>query len=240
MIPLLITSVVQTYATNSNLLKDERKRLMQTREAVFKIVDQKIFTHIVIADGSNFQIFDREEILSFARKGLIIEQICFQQNQDEVRVGGKSQGELQIIYYAIQNSKLIAEFGGFHKISGRYSVKNLSSIVSATQSDNNVFYFDNPPALRLGGRFVATIFYKVQTDFFLTHFDGASSECGYRLDGFLESIFYRRLVELQRWRCFAPFPLYEGVSGTTGKPLVNRHYWIRNVVSRLGGLCYAY
>ena len=238
--PLLITTVVQTYATESNLLKDERKRLMQAREAVFKIVDQKMFTHIVIADGSNSKIFEKKEILNFARKGLIIEQICFQQNQDEVRVGGKSQGELQIIYYAIQNSKLIADFGAFHKISGRYNIKNLSSIVEAIRANNNVFYFDNLPALRLGGRFVATIFYKVQTDFFLKHFDDASSECGYHQDGFLESIFYRRLVKLQRRRCFAPFPYYEGVSGTTGKALVNRHYWIRNVMSRFGGLCYAY
>jgi hypothetical protein len=213
---------------------------MQAREAIFKIVDQKIFTHIVIADGSNHQIFDKQEIINFAQNGLVIEQICFQQNQNEVRVGGKSQGELQIIYYAIQNSKLIADFGAFHKISGRYNIKNLGSIVGATRSKNNVFYFDNPPALRLGGRFVATIFYKVQTDFFLKHFDSASSECGYHQDGFLESIFYRRLVKLQRRRCFAPFPYYEGVSGTTGKQLVNRHFWIRNVMSRLGGLCYAY
>lgn len=240
MSPLLITSVVKTYATESNILKNKRQRLKQTKGAVFKIANQKLFSDIVIVDGSNTKIFTDDEINQFSSIGVTIEQIYFQQNAEDVRVGGKSQGELQIMYHAIQNSKLIKESGGFYKISGRYSIKNLKAIVRSIDRFDNVFYFDNPPSIGLGGRFVATIFYKAQNDFFLKHFGDASADCGYHTDGFLEAIFYRRLVKLKKRRCFPPFPHYEGVSGTTGKDLVNRRFFVRNLMSRLGGLCYAY
>jgi hypothetical protein len=240
MSPLLITSVVKTYATDSNLLKDEEQRLEQTRDAIFNIVKKQLFSEIVIVDGSNTKIFNDDEIKKFISNGVIVEQICFQQIAEDVRVGGKSQGELQIIYHAIENSNLINLSGGFFKISGRYSIKNISCILRSIGAHDNVFYFDNPPSIGLGGRFVATIFYKTQNDFFLKHFGDASAECGYHKDGFLEAIFYRRLVKLKKNRCFVPFPRYEGVSGTTGKPLVNRYYLVRNLISRIGGLCYVY
>lgn len=240
MSPLLITSVVKTYATDSNLLKNERKRLEQTKNAVFKIANAKLFSEIVIVDGSNTEIFTNNEIRQFASNGLNVEQIYFQQSAEDVRAGGKSQGELQIMYHAIENSKLIKASGGFYKISGRYSIKNIAAILRSIEPLDNVFYFDNPPSIGLGGRFVATIFYKARNDFFLKYFGDASADCGYHKDGFLEAIFYRRLVNLKKRRCFVPFPYYEGVSGTTGVPLVNRHYLVRNLISRVGGLCYAY
>ena len=204
------------------------------------IVKKQLFSEIVIVDGSNTKIFNDDEIKKFILNGVNVEQIWFQQIAEEVRAGGKSQGELQIIYYAIENSNLINLSGGFFKISGRYSIKNISSILRSIGAHDNVFYYDNPPSINLGGRFVSTIFYKTQNDFFLKHFGDASAECGYHKDGLLEAIFYRRLVNLKKNRCFVPFPCYEGVAGTTGKALVNRYYLARNLISRIGGLCYAY
>jgi hypothetical protein len=238
--PLLITSSIQTSAEKSNTLTNRGARAEQTVAALNQIVERRIFKDIVIADGSNCDLLSSDELADIRKRGVTIEQISFQQDSDDVRKFGKSHGELQIIRHAMKTSSSIRQFGGFYKLSGRYGISNLDRIVMQFEKGDNLFYFDNPPFLPLGGRFVSTIFYKSSLDFFERHFVGAELECSYEQDGYLEAIFYRRLVNLNRKRERVPFPYYEGISGTTGKPLVNRRFVIRDFASRLGLLCFSF
>nr|WP_314898203.1 hypothetical protein [uncultured Flavobacterium sp.] len=239
-VPLLISSVLITSATESNSLTSYKERFEQTLNAIQKIIEFEIFEKIVIVDGSNSKIFNDEEIKYFLRRGVVIEQIAFQQNTEVVKKYGKSFGEVGIINYGILNSRLIKEASSFYKISGRYNIKNFKSLVKVIDRYENVFFFDNPPFLNKGREFVSTIFYKTSLSFYNDNLKDSYSECDYSVRGYLESVYYRRLKNKNKSSLRIQFPLYDAISGTTGKKSVTRFIFLRKIVSRLGVLCYYY
>ena len=64
----------------------------------------------MIVDGSNKKLLSQDEISQYAKRGVVIEQICFQQDIESVVRYGKSNGEVQIVNFAIDNSKIICLF----------------------------------------------------------------------------------------------------------------------------------
>ena len=107
--PLLITSVLSAYATSSNKIFSFDLRRQQTFNALESIVMLNIFKWIVIVDGSNKKLLSQDEISQYAKRGVVIEQICFQQDIESVVRYGKSNGEVQIVNFAI-DKELINEF----------------------------------------------------------------------------------------------------------------------------------
>jgi hypothetical protein len=226
----LITSAIKPNAVDDTNLVDHIERLNQTRDAILEMIHDKTFDRIVIADGSNTTPFTAVEV----------EQVVFEQDREAVRIRGKSFGELQIMDYALSHSNLIRESGYFYKLSGRYTISNIKVIIDKIQKYQNVFFFNSPPFVPGVGRFASTILYKCSVDFFREVFDGAQDECSYEVEGYLEAVFFRRLVALRRKRRFVAFPWYNAVSGTTGRKAINRRYVIRDVASRFGLLCWSY
>jgi hypothetical protein len=236
----LITSAVKPNAVDDTNLVDHVARLKQTRDAIYDLVKHSVFNKIVVVDGTNTPIFSTAEIAQiYNAHSIEIEQIAFLQNANEVRIKGKSFGELEIVNHAIINSRLIIDMGYFYKLSGRYTISNINEIVYRIGRKRNVFFFDNPPLFPIAGQFVSTIFYKSDVNFFLDVFKGAESECSYDVDGYLEAVFFRRLVKRRKFRCYVPFPWYNAVSGTTGREAVNRHYRKRKMAALLGVLCWS-
>lgn len=241
MSPVLITSAVKPASNADTGLTLESDRHSQCRDAVIFLLEKRQFGHYVICDGSDVEIFTPAEIVTLSKKYSVeIEQLKFQQDRERVRLQGKSYGELEIVFYALKHAELIKRYGSFTKISGRYSITNLPQIMAKLGRLNNFFYFDNPVRFNFGKRYVCTIIYRSEVDFFLENFRDSMIESSYAKEGILESIFYRRLAGLKKTSLRVPFPYYTGISGVTGKTIVNSRYFIRSILSRLGILCHTF
>jgi hypothetical protein len=238
--PLLITSVLSTYAENSNKHKSFDSRKHETISAINKIVSLGIFNKIVIVDGSNNIILNQIEVEYYKSKLILIEQLSFQQNKFDVSKFGKSYGEIEIVNFAVENSKIINSSNGFYKISGRYFIKNLNKIISKIDRYENVFFLDNPLFINKNREYVATIFYKVTNEFYTKNLSQLMYKCNSSKKGFLEHIYYNALHKFRRNSILVGFPFYDAISGTTGKKAVNRFFIFRNLLSELGYLCFQY
>ncbi len=236
--PLFFPNVSKAYTKNHNLLIDERLRIEECKKSLINIISYNVFSSIILVDGSDTKIFDDFELNNFKKRGIEIEQLVFQQNISEVERYGKSQGEMQITNFMIDNSLLINKYGGFCKLSPRYSIDNFSQIFPKINHFSNVFFFYQPIWVFKKNKFVATTFYKCSVDFYKAHLYNGIRECNNCKDGFLESVFYRRLFKLKKRSIYVDFLFHSGISGTTGKPMVNNHFKIRNLFSRLGFLCF--
>ena len=239
-IPLLITSSLLSYAAKSSKLVSYNERAFQTVDALNKIINFNIFTKIVIVDGSNFKIFTDTEIDLFKESGTTIEQISFQQNIDDVREFGKSFGEVQIVNFAVLNSILIKESNNFFKISGRYSIENLDKIVPKLLKTTNVFFYETPLFLNKNREFISTIFYKTSVPFYNKYLKTAYDECNYSVSGYLESVYYRRLNGVKKTSLKVQFPIFDAISGTTGKKSKTNYLVFRKVLCKIGCLCFSF
>jgi len=238
--PLLITSALKTYAKSLNNHKSFESRKHETLSALSKITSTGIFSKIVIVDGSDNIILNKEELEYYKSKKISIEQLCFQQNKSNVAKFGKSYGEMEIVNFALVNSRIINASNGFYKISGRYFIKNLKKIIYEIDSFDNVFFLDNPLFINKNREFVSTIFYKVNKEFYSNNLSSLISKCNVGKDGFLEHIYYKAINDFRHNPIFVEFPLYDAISGTTGKKAVNRFYILRNLLSKSGILCFQY
>lgn len=238
--PLLITSVLNAYATSSNMIFSFDLRKLQTLNALESIVELNIFKWIVIVDGSNNKLLSQDDISQYAKRGVIIEQICFQQDIESVIKYGKSNGEVQIVNFAIDNSKIINEFQEFYKISGRYIIRNIRKIITQIDCYENVFYFDNPFFYNRDKQFVTTYFYKTSLNFYKTYLYNLQNETSVEKDGYLESVYFRAIEKRREKSIKSDFPFVLAISGTTGKIAINRWYILRNIFSRTGFLSYSF
>lgn len=243
--PLFLPSVVKTYGKDTNiatpsLLIDSKIRLAETRKALFEMVEKRYFDQIVIVDGSNTEILTKKEISEFAQKGVIIEQLLFQQNTLNVSEFGKSNGEMQIINYTVTNSVLIKKAGGFTKITPRYVLNNIDKIMPNICNEKNIFYFYEPSIIPNKNKFVCTIFFKSSLEFYKKYLENSILECEKETHGILESIFYRKLSKIKTKRIFVEFPHFKGIASTTGNNIKNRYFFARNISSKSGLLCYSF
>lgn len=238
--PLFLPNVTKTYTDLANVLKDNDVRLAEARKALFYIIEKRYFDKIIIVDGSNQEVLSEKEIEDYGNSGIIIEQLIFQQNTEKVKSYGKSHGEMQITNYMIANSILVKEAGGFTKISPRYLIDNIDVIIPIIYNKVNVFFFYHPPIIRALKTYVCTIFYKTSLEFYKNNLEDSINDCNETESGFLESIFYRRLVNLKKISVFVSFPCFSGVAGTTGKSIYNGYFKIRNVLSKVGYMCYSF
>lgn len=243
--PLFLPNVTNTYGKDTNvnapnMLTDSRLRLKEARRALFSVLEKKYFEQIVIVDGSNTEILTKKEIDAYALKGIIIEQLLFQQNTFDVAEFGKSNGEMQITNYMVSNSILVKKAKGFTKITPRYFLDNIDEIIPKIYNKKNIFYLYEPSIIPNKNKFVCTIFYKTSVDFYKKYLAESIHECQKNPHGMLEAIFYRKLSKIKKTSVYTEFPHFSGLAGTTGKNIKNRYYFARNIFSKLGLLCYSF
>jgi hypothetical protein len=238
--PLFIPISVKTYTNSSNLLTNEKIRLEEARKAFSNIVREKYFRKIVIVTSDNTNFLERKEIKRLSQKGIQIEQLRFQQNKKQVSKNGKSNGEVQITNFMVKNSKFVKFYGGFYKLSGRYNIKNLGLILEKIKNQENVFFYYHPFPIRKIKASCCTIFYKCSLKFYLKYLYNAIQECSTEKNGFLEYVFFRKIHRLNTKKIKVNFPFFEGIAGTTAKPIENRYFTIRNILSRVGLICFSF
>lgn len=237
---LVITSAVNvsTYKQTKLINMQDRKNL--TKEAINYILEQKIVSKILLVDGTNELIFSKQEIVEIENKGVIIEQLAFQQNSNDVRRYGKSNGELQIMNFAVEYSDLLKSNSTFFKLSARYKIVNIKQIMQKLEGVDNVFFFDNLSFIPKKYKYTSTIFYKTTVEFYQENFSEALYRCSNEPEGYLESVYYNILAGRKKRSMYVQFPYYEGIAGTTASAIKNRRYIIKNLLSQVGLLSFRF
>lgn len=238
--PLFLPSVIKTFATYHNKHINDEDRLRESREALLLLIKKKYFKEIVIVDGSNNKIFSDLEIEEFTNDGIIIEQLMFVQNREQVEKYGKGHGEMQITNYMVEHSQLVNKAGGFVKLTPRYFFDNIEWILPLIQYEENVFFYYYPCPVRMIKKFVMTIFYKTSLAFYKKNLRNVMHRHSKDTSGLLESIFYYQLRGLPKKRIKVTYPYFSGVSGTTGKNIRNQYVLMRTICSKLGLMVYSF
>lgn len=236
--PLFLPNMTRTVATFHNNHNNENVRLKESREALFEIIKKGFFRKIIIVDGSNNPILSREEISYYLEREIEIEQLLFEQDSDLVEQFGKGHGEMQITNYMVENSKLVNEYGGFVKLTPRYYFDNMKDVFPKINDFQNVFFYYYPEPVRKIKPFLVSIFYKTSLEFYNNHLKNSLEEHSKEIDGYMESVMYKRVNQLNKRKINSPFPHFSGTQGTTGKPIKNQYFFLRNICSKLGLMAY--
>lgn len=98
--------------------------------------------NIVVADATESNLFDINEINELIQLGIVVEQLPYKQDDEMVIKKGKGYGEGMLLNYALQESKLIQENQSFFKSTGKIFVRNFNILVNMILSNNinNIFW----------------------------------------------------------------------------------------------------
>lgn len=215
-IPILLTTAVHVSA-GKTALTDAALR----EEAIISSLRQwaklRCVTKIVICDGSNFDFTSATDELVLSRPGLDIECLSFQNDAEAVGRYGKGYGEGQIISYAMENSRILANAPAFAKCTGKLWVANFEACAKR---------FDGRASFLLSGRrrvsYVDTRFYIVSRTFFreklAQRYVAVRDNEGYYLEhAYAEALVGETSDKVTIW----PAPIIEGLSGSSGKAYAN-------------------
>ena len=215
---ILLTSAVKVAPGADALHRNETRRLAETRLALLAIVAQRLYGQLVICDGSDTTIFTPEEIQTLSRQYQIqLEHLQFQQNTDLIAPFTKGIGEIEIVEYALRNSRLIRTHTSITKLSGRWNVRNMLQICKATRERSSFFYTFYPRGLMLRP-YVHTALYKVTASALWRILEVARSDLMKERKP-LEAAFYAALKNWNKEWIPVPYPDYEAFSGTRAVPI---------------------
>jgi len=184
---------------------------MDTKESLRKWLD---FTdlNIVLADNSGYdmsflsdiqnEFSDRLEILSW-------------QDNDYDRNLGKGYGELEIMKYFIKNSKKIIGQTHFIKVTGRYFIKNINSILS----DLDIEEFDLAIHHNIEKNITHTIFFSMSIDLFKEKIGKEPNPVNDSSGFYFEHYFNGILHNYTKTKKIIDHLEIDGISGTFNIPL---------------------
>lgn len=212
-------------------------RLKDTRDSFIELLNYKIFKKIILADSSNVEIFNVNEIIQLEEKYEIkIEQQIYHLDDVYDKNGGiKSSSELVNLAMVLNNTSLLTSEDSFYKITPRYNIENLIQIIEISSEHPN-FYFDFHFILfsKLK-RIVVTSLFKEKVSF-IKKLD--IEKCLNFLDEnngvYIEHLFYELRIKYKRKYLSCPFPVINTIAGTTGKKSKMNYFKIRNIASIIG------
>lgn len=242
-IPILLTSSVIVHDKAVSLKnKEERIRLAMQSVKEWLKIDPRL--SIVLCDGSSF---DFSELVSKQFPDARIECLPFENNQTMVERFGRGYGEGEIVRYALQHSKFIAQAGCFAKCSSKLWVENFLTCAKSWNGRAlfkgvflNIFSLFNSCEFS----YIDTRFYIISTDFYRQFFENAHAKIGKKKGFGLENSFHSIITEQHIKRSLLRVsPVICGVGGGTGYYYNNsfarrlkesfRLYWVqRNPVFR--------
>ncbi len=164
---------------------------------------------VVFVENSDF---NSERIQNLSRKSPYFEYITF---LSEVSHLGKAKGEFEIINYALTNSKLLSEVDYVIKITGRYIISNIDSLLLPTNAITKDVYIN--PTRNL--KWADTRLMMMKKSFYFSYFlPMAIRNFDENNKVFMENIFMKSLLkylldggELNLWPAY---PAYQGIDGT--------------------------
>jgi hypothetical protein len=124
-IPVLLTSSVIAHDTGVALSDtNERTRLAMESIAQWLKIDASL--HLVLCDGSNF---DFSDLVKTAFPAAHIECLHFENPQSLVKLHGRGYGEGEIVRYAVNHSRYIAQADCFAKCTSKLWVENYTQCI---------------------------------------------------------------------------------------------------------------
>lgn len=230
-IPVLLTSSVVAYDTDV-ALRDTQGRIRLTLESIQEWLRVDPALRLVICDGSQHD-FSAAVAQRFPRAA--IECLHFDNPQHLVRQHGRGYGEGEIVRYALNHSKFIAEAGCFAKCTSKLWVDNFLACAAGWQGGlrfKAVFLDVFSPIRPTRLAYIDTRFYIASCEAYRQYFQDAHfrirKDEGYGLEECFRDIF---LEQRFRGALFTVPPVICGVGGGTG--VFYRNPWKRRLKERL-------
>jgi len=216
-IPVLLTSSVVAHDASVRL-RDTDERLRLAMESVAEWLKIEPRQPLVLCDGSSYNFTDRVRV---AFPQARIECLHYENPQELVRWHGRGYGEGEIVRYAINHSRFIAEANCFVKCSSKLWVRNFHECM---QWWNGVFLCKGifleafSPVKKTKLHHIDTRFYVASKSFYELYLmeahHGINVEAGYGLEEcFLEAIVKHGI----RGVLIPVPPIIEGVGGGIAK-----------------------
>ncbi len=231
-IPVLLTSSVIAHDTGVTL-KDTEERIRLALESVREWLKLDPALPIVLCDGSNH---DFSAAASEQFPGATIECLPFENKQELVRQYGRGYGEGEIVRYALNHSRLIAEAGCFAKCTSKLWVANFKECAATWNGRlllKGVFLHVFSPLRPTEFSYIDTRFYIASCDLYHQYFEHAHLQIRKDEGHGLEECFRDVFLANRLGQVLLPIPpVICGVGGGTGtyyrNPLKRRlKEWLR-------------
>lgn len=191
-------------------VNDSNERLDAYCQTILWAIQDTFFDKIVFCENSGYD-FDSSYYQELAKKfKKEFEYLTFSGNREIANQKGKGYGEGEIVLHALKHSKFLKNADAFCKITGRLKISNVNSLIHSVKKN----YFMNKRLLKE----VDTRFYCIQKKDFWEHLKDSYQNVNDHNHYFLEHAYYDSLKKGKvKYRCFYEMPLFQGISGSTGK-----------------------
>ncbi|QWD59746.1 hypothetical protein [Polynucleobacter sp. MWH-UH35A] len=115
-------------------LNQPSERLITTKSSIFFWASLGI-KKLLIVDSTLTKVLNEEDLELLRAVGIDVEQLSFQQNNEEVIHKGKGFAEGKLLEFAIDNSRLLKTEPFFFKSTGKVFCRNFSKIVELIRSN---------------------------------------------------------------------------------------------------------
>jgi hypothetical protein len=219
---LLITSSIIPIANDVKLVNIDT-RLHQTFIAINKINKLNIFDRIYLCDGSGYKLDCNQNF----------EYLCFKQDKDIVSTYGKSFGELLIYEHFFQNIH-INDNVSLYKISARWFIENLASIINGNCQFNNMFYTFYP--YNFIKNYVHTSFFMIEVGRLKEIVRRSKNIISSNPSIVLEKAFAVSLMEYKKHWIKSSYPMYNCISATHNRSVKKTtfEFGMKNMMANLG------
>lgn len=201
--------------------------------AIKKWLEKKDFS-IVFCENSGYKM---DKLKSMIKNFPKMETEVLQFNgQDFPKELGKGYGELLIIKYAIQHSKLIRHSDYIIKVSGRYFIKNIEKIRSALLKDSDVYLMaDLKRNLTSGDSRVFAFKPSFALNYLSKFQDLINDSKGFYIEHALARAALHAISDGYKWMPLPSKPIIVGYAGTSDTPYkVSKIRWLAGeIIHRL-------
>ena len=188
-----------------------QERYIQYIQTILRYLIQSNFDAIIFCENSEYPIPDADLLKRVATLwGKKLEILQFTGDQEKTLQHGRGFWDNEIINYAINHSLILAQHQTFYKVTGRYRIENINSILTHQKDRKNVFFRTSI----LDRTSCNTAFFKTNVSFFKKHLQDAWMEVQDSLwkSHYLEHIYYQRLKG-QNIHGFTELPHFIGIAG---------------------------
>ena len=188
--PLLLTATIQPHSSKQLVLLDPEKRYKQYIDNLLRFVFESNFTEFVFCENSMYDLQHIYTIKQLAENiGKKVEILQFAGDAAKTEHFTRAYGDQEIMEYAIHHSELINNAQWFYKVTGRYWITNINTILKAWGDKKTVF-------IRgwLCKKTVHTAFFKSSVPYFYNHFEGKAEQLK-KFSNSLEYLYYHYIEQ---------------------------------------------
>ncbi|MDR3169057.1 MAG: hypothetical protein LBU27_04800 [Candidatus Peribacteria bacterium] len=211
--PLLLTATITPQTHHELALTDAKKRYHQYLANLKRLIQKSDFQQFVFCENSATEFPDTQLITDLAAKhGKQVEFLSFQGNKQLIQKYTRAYGDQEIIEYAVKHSQILAQHAGFYKLTGRYRVANINTLLRVRRREPTVF-------IKGGVRIptVHTSFFKTDKEYFIQYLQGKYVDLPNYPHQRLEYLYYDLIKKSgTAMHLHGQYPLFQGERGEGG------------------------